>query len=104
MAFKVQFTAAARRDLLETTDYLRETTPEYAPLWLKGVLTAARSLQEMPSRYALIWETDHLERPLRGLIYQSHRIVYEVNNTTQIVSIVRVYHSARAPLRIEDIE
>jgi plasmid stabilization system protein ParE len=104
MAFDVQFTAAARRDLIETADHLQADAPEYAPRWLNGILTAARSLQEMPLRHALIMEAGRLGRPLRALVYQSHRIVYEVNETNHVVSIIRVYHSSRAPLRLEDLE
>lgn len=104
MAFKVQIVGAAEQDIAEATAFIYDDSPAIADKWLSGLLSAILALSEMPLRFALIPESKELKRPLRGFPYHSHRVVYEVDETTQSVLILRVYHSARAPLRLEDIE
>ncbi len=104
MAFNIRLTHVAQDDVAGTMEFLIGRSPEAAKRWLDGLFEAIESLGELPARHALIAEAARLKRPLRSLPYQSHRVVYEVDETRQIVSIVRVYHFARAPLRPEDME
>lgn len=104
MAYEIQFTASARRDLLDTCHYLEEAAPEYVRHWLEGIFRTANSLREMPLRHALIAESSRVGRPLRSLRYRSHRLVYEVDDVNELVTILRIYHSARAPLQVSDLE
>lgn len=57
----------------------------------------------MPSRFSPIAEADELKKPLRSFVHHSHRVVYQVDDAAEIVSVVRVYHSARAPIQLEDL-
>lgn len=57
----------------------------------------------MPARHASAAESEELELPLRAMVYQSHRIIYEIDEAAETVTILRVYHSARAPLQPEDL-
>ena len=85
-------------------------------MWMKAVCSrskrcsrnsrqskAIQSLAEMPLRFALIPEADELKRPLRSFPHHSHRVIYQVDEQAQTVSMLRVYHSARAPLQLEDL-
>ena len=103
MAFKVQIVAAAERDVDQAVAFIHNSSPVAAQKWLETLLTKMEGLAEMPLRFALIAEADELKKPLRSFVHHSHRIVYEIDEPTQIVSIVRVYHSARAPLSLEDL-
>ena len=103
MAFKIQIVAAAERDIDQAMAFIHNSSPVAAQKWLETLLTKMEGLAEMPSRFAFIAEADELKKPLRGFVHHSHRIVYEVDDATKTVSIVRVYHSARAPLQIEDL-
>ena len=103
MAFNVQLTASAQSDIEETMDFLSERTPAHASRWFEGLFEAMETLREMPARQGLIAEAGRLKRPLRVLPYAAHRVIYEVDDAQQIVFIVRIYHSSRAPLQAEDV-
>ncbi len=103
MAFKVQIVAAAERDIAEALAFIHQNSPVAAQRWLETLLRKIRGLAEMPFRFALIAEADELKKPLRSFVPHSHRIVYEVDDAAEVVSIVRVYHLSRAPLQLEDL-
>lgn len=103
MAFKVQIVAAAQRDISEVVDFIHQDSPASAKKWLQGLSAAIQSLAEMPLRFTLIPEAHELKRPLRSFPYYSHRVVYEVEEASKTVSIIRVYHSARALLSPHDL-
>ena len=104
MAYKIQLARRAKLDIAETLGFFSEFSPQAAQNWFDGLFEAMESLSEMPARHALIVESARLKRHLRSLPYHSHRIVYEISDTKKVVSIVRIYHSARAPLQSEDLE
>lgn len=103
MAFKVQLSEAARTDMKQTTALISKRAPASADKWFDGLIDALKSLTEMPLRFALMPEANELKRPLRSFPYHSHRVIYQVDEPAQVVSILRVYHSARAPLQLEDL-
>ena len=103
MAFSVQLTASAQSDIEETMDFFTERTPTHASKWFEGLFEAFETLHEMPARKGLIAEGGRLKRPLRSLPYGAHRVIYEVDEARYIVFVVRIYHSSRAPLRVEDV-
>ena len=88
----------------ETADYIRDTADaERARKWKNGVIEAIKSLAEMPLRCALAQESQDVGVELRHLIYLSHRILFRVQEATKTVDVLRVYHSARAPLQLDDL-
>ena len=93
MAFSVQLTKAAKIDIAESIEFITSHAPGQAQKWFDGLFETMDSLSEMPARHAVIRESTHLNRSLRGLFYYSHRIVYEI-----------VYHFARASLKPEDLQ
>lgn len=103
MAFKVQIVTAAQRDIADVTAFLHAASPDAAQKWLLNLERAIQGLAEMPLRFAQVTEAEELKRPLRSFVYYSHRVIYEVDEPNQIVSVLRVYHSARAPLQLEDL-
>lgn len=104
MAYSVRLSLQARRDVQETADFLRDNAGiERARKWKNGVLSAIESLSEMPLRCAVAEESAEVGTELRYLIHQPHRIIFRVQEAAQAVDVLRVYHSSRAPLRLEDL-
>ena len=97
MGYSVRITASAKQDIADTMQFIELSSTSRARKWLSGLLVAMDSLQEMPVRHALMAEASQL-RPLRALLYHSHRVIYEIDETAHTVAIVRVYHMARKPL------
>lgn len=104
MAYSVKLSPQARRDVQETADFLRDNAGiERAQKWKNGILSAIESLSEMPSRCAIAEESAEVGVELRHLMHRPHRIIFRVQEAAQTVDVLRVYHSARAPLQIEDL-
>ncbi len=104
MAYKVILSPQARRDVRETTDYLAaQTDNERAKTWKNGILEAIGTLTQMPLRCAIAGESQELGVELRQLMVRPHRILFRVHEGAQRVDVLRVYHSARAPLQIDDL-
>ena len=57
----------------------------------------------MPNRHSVADETRDMENEVRQLLYHSHRVIFRVIEDMQTVSILRVYHSARVPIQLEDL-
>jgi plasmid stabilization system protein ParE len=104
MAYDIRLTRSARADLREVMDFLEVYAPDVATKWYKGLMEALESLQDMPARHPLIHESSHIARSLRSLLYHSHRLIYEIDESRRLVHIVRIYHSARASLGHDDID
>jgi hypothetical protein len=65
--------------------------------WWNGLLDAMHSLENMPTRCALIPEQKHFSRPIHHLLYASHRIIFDIQSRT--VRILRVYPATARPLQ-----
>lgn len=105
MAYKIKMTRRAKVDLMQTANYLTEfVSPEKARDWKNGLFTAVKSLNKMPRRCPSAPDTvdADVEQEIRQLFYQSHRIVFSVDDEANIVSILRIYHTSREPLKPED--
>ena len=104
MAFEVQLSETAKADMKQTTDFIKKRAPASANAWFDGLIDALKSLDEMPARFAVAEESERLGKALRSMPYRTHRVIYQIDEAAQTVSILRVYHSARTPLQLEDLE
>jgi plasmid stabilization system protein ParE len=104
MAYRVLVARSAELDVAETIGHIATDSPRQAGRWLDGLLEIIDSLRDMPGRYAQISESEELGRPLRAVVYRSHRVVYFVDEAHQEVYVVRVYHCARRPLTLSSLE
>lgn len=103
MAYNVIVTEPAAADIDETVTFIKGDSAAAAAMWLGIVQGIIEQLDEMPYRGARIPENTGQKFECRHLIYKSHRIVYRVDETAKTVFVVRVYHSARTPLRTENL-
>ena len=105
MAYKVIVSPLARLDILEAANYITENGgAERGRSWTAGVLVAIKSLSEMPRRCSVADEAIDVGRELRELHYYSHRIIFSIDEAVNSVNVLRVYHSSRAPLQIDDMD
>jgi plasmid stabilization system protein ParE len=104
MAYSIQVSPLARKDIIETGDYIRDKIDqERATRWKNELLKAIGSLSEMPKRCPVADESRDVGLELRELHHKPHRIIFTIDEPAQAVQILRVYHSARAPLKLEDL-
>lgn len=110
MAYRVELTAPAERDVYRIFDFIRQLAPYSAEQWLSGLFEAVFSLQELPHRCPLIPEAEELGAAVRQLLYGKrhgvYRIIFDVWETPQHqgqVRILHIRHSAQDKVRPEDI-
>jgi plasmid stabilization system protein ParE len=97
LAFRVDITEAALADAEHFVEYLRREKRDtaWAERWWNGLLDALVSLEEQPGRGSLVVEAALRSRGLRQILYQSHRIVFELDEQREIVCVLRIYHGSR---------
>jgi plasmid stabilization system protein ParE len=66
-------------------------------------LDALFSLEQWPGRGSLVVEAALRTRGLRQILYQSHRIVFDLDEQREIVRVLRIYHASRRELRQRDV-
>ncbi len=103
MTYKVKVSKPAEKDISEAVEFITRDSRSAASKWYDGLWKLIFSLAENPYRFSVIPEVEELGYPFRSAIYHSHRVVFRVEDSSQTVYIVRVYHGARHPLSIDDI-
>jgi plasmid stabilization system protein ParE len=88
----------AEREILEAFDYIYERSPLNAERWRDGLQAAIRSLDHLPTRCGQARELHTLGRPLRQLLYKSHRVIFEIDEASRTVRVISVRHAARRPI------
>ena len=104
--FRVSLTADAVADTNGYSSYLaneQQASARVVQRWLEGLEAAVAGLEYHPTRCPLIPEQRRFRRPIRQVLYYSHRIIFTVNEEQQEVIILRVYHSARRPIQRDDL-
>ena len=110
MAYRVKLTQPAEADAYAAFEHIRELSPQSAEKWLRGLFEAVSTLEEMPSRCAIIPEAEELDLPLRQLLYGKrsgiYRIIFNIQELSEEgprVRVLRIWHGARDEIRAEDI-
>ena len=103
MDFRIIVLPSAESDLAEHFETIARDSFERACQWIDTAWSKIFSLREMPNRFAIIDESQELGEPLRSILHHSHRIIYKVDESTQTIAIVRVWHQARSALRNSDL-
>lgn len=106
MTFQVELTPVAEAQIEKAYCWYRESNPEFADRWFRGLMNAIGSLQEKPQRCALAVEHKIFSEEVRQLLYGKskniYRVLFFIRDTTIYVLYVR--HSAQAPLTSDDLE
>lgn len=101
MAFFVEITARAKDDLEDAVRWYAEHSRDKALLWSIGCLEAIESLAKFPNRCSIAPESRDGEREVRHLLYDRHRILFEIENET--VTVLHIRHQKRQPFETDDI-
>ncbi len=103
MVFKVVITAPAEQDIDEATQYIADDSQSADSKWNAELWTVIFSLKEMPSRFSVIPEAEELGFPYRSISHYAHRMIFRIDETSETVFIIRVFHGARRSLTQEEV-
>ena len=93
MAYKLNWSPAARDDLHNIVVFIARNNPERAMSFGYQLISETDRLQDFPESGRIVPEYGNPR--LREIIFRSYRIVYRVNHDRKICEIARVWHSAR---------
>lgn len=106
MAFQVEITPIAEKQIEQAYLWYRERNANFADRWFRGLMNRISTLQEKPQRCALAIEHEIFPEEVRQLLYGKSKNVYRVLFTVRsnFVHVLYIRHSAQAPLTLEDLE
>jgi plasmid stabilization system protein ParE len=106
MAFLVEITPTAERQIEQAYHWYRKQNPEFADRWFRSLMNEIATLQEKPLRCPLSIEHEVFSEEVRQLLHGKakniHRVLFTVQDSTVYVLYVR--HSSQAPLTTDDME
>lgn len=101
MAYRVELTGRAARDLAALFEEKNAADSSAAARWFNGLERAVRSLGFFPRRSPAAPESTRVGRPLRHLLYgrkpNVYRVIYEVEERAKIVRVLTIRHGAMEP-------
>ncbi|MGH9616844.1 MAG: type II toxin-antitoxin system RelE/ParE family toxin [Acidobacteriaceae bacterium] len=102
MEFKVEITKTALADAEGYFCFVRDESHDLlaAERWWNGLVDRILSLESLPRRCPVIPEQNFFADEVRHLVYASHRIIFRIDDNT--VTVLRIYHGARRPLKAGD--
>jgi toxin ParE1/3/4 len=103
MAYVVNTTAHAERDL---AGLYRQVNAEYSDAameWYLGFKAAILSLEQQPNRCPLTRKKDKLRHLLYGRKPHIYRVIYRVLEKQKQVEVLHIRHGARRKLKPSDL-
>ncbi len=99
MAFHVELTARAHRDLAAIYEYIQAGSSDRAFRWFNRLEDVILSLEKRPERGSVTRENPRL----RQLLYENkphiYRVIYSIQRRNQLVSVLHIRHGARRDFR-----
>jgi toxin ParE1/3/4 len=99
MAYAVELTRRAERDLIELYEFLCAKRSSDAQRWFKGLEKAIQKLELHPRRRPTAPESRTADRQLRQALYGNKpnicRVLYEIDESRQTVRVLTIRHGAR---------
>lgn len=98
MAYSVELTARAERDLRQLYQTINAANSKLAAKWFNGLEKAILSLEEKPARSPITPEN----KKLRHLLYRSqsyvYRIIYAIDERKRLVTVIHIRHGSQEPM------
>ena len=98
MAYRVELTRSAERELQALYDRVSAEDSAAGQSWFNGLEEAIFSLEQLPHRCPVASESKIWGRTLRHLIYGAkhsvYRVIYEIDDARRLVRIRNVRHGA----------
>ena len=107
MVFNVDVTQAAFEDAQDALAWMEQHSPKYAAEWYIGLMDAVFSLEEMPRRCGIAYESDSVDAEVRHLLYTQRRVTYRIlfvilpeatDEEQGQLRVIRIRHGAQRPL------
>jgi toxin ParE1/3/4 len=95
MAYRVDLTERAARDLRRIYLTINAEDTAQARVWFNGLEQAVLSLDENPARGAPTPEGADLRHLLYGRRRHCYRIIYAVDDASRVVTVLHIRHGAR---------
>jgi toxin ParE1/3/4 len=95
MAYLVNLTARAQRDLAHLYAEINAEYSEAALKWYRGLKEAILSLEEQPNRCPVTPETDKFRHLLYSHKPHIYRVIYRVLEKQKQVEVLHIRHGAR---------
>ena len=108
MAYRVELTARAARDL--EILFLEKNAAESpdAARWYNGLEQAVYTLETHPNRCPSAPEARKVKRQLRHLLYGAkphvYRVIFEVDGRRHNIWVLTIRHGARKPLKSGELD
>ena len=103
MAYLVNLSARARRDLAQIYRRINADDSDAALKWYRGFKQAILSLEEQPNRCPVTPENDKLRHLLYGNKPHIYRAIYRVVEKQKLVHVLHISHGARSGFERTDI-
>jgi toxin ParE1/3/4 len=104
MAYLVNITPRAERDLAALYEDINEGRSSAALKWYRGIKQAILTLEEQPHRCPMTPE----RRGIRHLLYSHrpgiYRVIYRVLEKQKRVEVLHIRHGARQEFRASELE
>lgn len=104
MAFRVDLTERAARDLAHIYEAINAIESERARAWFNGLEQVIRGLADYPARGTRAAEDGALRQVLHGRKGNVYRIIYGIDERRRIVTVLHIRHGARDALAADDLE
>jgi toxin ParE1/3/4 len=103
MAYLVNITPNAERDLAELYGQKNAEYSDAALQWYWGIKKAILSLEQQPKRCPLIRKKDQLRHLLYGRKPHVYRVIYRVLEKQNQVDVLHIRHGARKKPKPSDL-
>jgi toxin ParE1/3/4 len=103
MAYRVNLTSRAQRDLAYIYRAIDAEHSDAALIWYRGLRQAILSLEEHPNRCPVTPENDKLRHLLYGNKPHIYRSIYRVLETQKQVDVLHIRHGARRRFKGSDV-
>jgi toxin ParE1/3/4 len=104
MAYLINITARASRDMAQLYDDINAPDSEVAERWYMGLKQSILSLEQLPKRCAATPENRKLRHLLYGDNPHIYRVIYRILERKKRVEILHIRHGARRKFKRSDLE
>jgi plasmid stabilization system protein ParE len=103
MAYLVNISARAQRDLAQIYRRINADSSDAALKWYRGFKQAILALEEQPNRCPATPESDKLRHLLYGNKPHIYRAIYRVMEKQKQVDVLHIRHGARSGFKGSDV-
>ena len=102
MAYRVNFTLRAERDLILLYEDIHGAESATARLWYQGLKQAILTLERLAHRCPRTPENKQLRHLLCGRKPHVYRVIYRIVERTKRVEVLHIRHGARRRFTVQD--